>query len=223
MTNLDEKINQLKTDTLAMWELVIDQLKATRRIMVEFDNNVFAEIGSREKEIDLFELKINSLCETILALYTPVANNLRFVLAVLRINTDLERIGDYSRGISKMIHASQLPFNGDLNSSLKILEIFDTSIEMTSLAMEAFEKEDIKKAEKLIDMDSAIDKVNKKADKKLADLISKKPEKTINYLHIYVIIQRIERVGDQAKNIAEEIIFYINAKVLKHSKKKTTD
>ena len=98
--------------------------------------------------------------------------------------------------------------------------MFETAVNMLTEALEAFEKEDVKAARDIFKRDIKLDKVNKNANAIIAGLISKKPASVINYLNLLSIIHKLERVGDQTKNISEEIIFYIEAQVLKHRKEK---
>jgi phosphate transport system protein len=218
MTHLNTEIQNLKNDIIEMWNLVINQMNKTSKVVENSDCDLISEIKANEKRVDAFELKIDMACENILALFNPVASDLRFVLAVLKINYNLERIGDYAHGIAKL--AEDKPFS---KSSLKVTdvdEMFRLSIKMISDALESFEKEDIHKLQKIFRKDEKLDKVNKNANVLIADLIRKKPEDIQNLLNLLSIIRRLERVGDQTKNIGEEIIFYTEAKILRHSKKK---
>jgi phosphate transport system protein len=91
---------------------------------------------------------------------------------------------------------------------------------MLSKALESFENDDINKLQKVFSKDKKLDKTNKNANTIVAELIKKKPDEIHNHLNLLTIIRRLERVGDQTKNIGEEIIFYVEAKVLRHSKQK---
>ena len=97
MTHLDTELKELKASLIDMWQLVLNQLAHSREAMEKLDKELANQVLANEKRVDAFELKINMDCENILALFNPVANDLRFVLAALRINSDLERIGDYAK------------------------------------------------------------------------------------------------------------------------------
>lgn len=220
MTHLDTELKQLKISLIEMWELVIRQMNESQVAIETFDKGIVGEILANEKRVDAFEIKINMDCENILALFNPVANDLRFVLSVLKINYNLERIGDYANSIAKIVKESQQPFDNIHLSETKIFEMFTTSIKMMNEALNAFEKEDNRLARSIFSIDEGLDKVNKNANNIIADLILRNPESINSCLNLLSIIRKLERVGDQTKNIAEEIIFYIEAKVLRHSKKK---
>jgi phosphate transport system protein len=223
MSHLDTEIQELKSDVLEMWSLVISQLSHAKQAIMAFDKEMANEINVNEKRVDAFELKLNMDCEKILALFNPVAIDLRFVLAALKINYNLGRIGDYANGISHIIRDSEKQVCAGLLEETHIIEMFDTSIKMLFEAYEAFEKEDKHLVAALFERDKRLDEINKNANKMIAGLIKKNPDCVDQSLHLLSVIRKLERVGDQTLNIAEEIIFFIEAKVLKHSKLKKND
>jgi phosphate transport system protein len=218
MVHLNTELQILKSDLTEMWNLVINQMSKTSEAVEKINCDLVNEIKANEKRVDAFELKINMDCENILALFNPLANDLRFVLAVLKINYNLERIGDYAHNIAKLTEDTTFSKNSLKETNIK--EMFGVSIKMLKDALESFEQEDMHKLQKIFNKDEKLDKVNKNANILIADLIRKKPEDIQNLLNLLSIIRRLERVGDQTKNIGEEIIFYIDAKILRHSKKK---
>jgi phosphate transport system protein len=149
-----------------------------------------------------------------------VANDLRLVLAVLKINYNLERIGDYANSIARLVNESDTAFDKESLKDTRISEMFTVGQGMLSDAMYAFIKEDMQAVRIVFRTDDDLDKVNKKAHKIVACLIGKRPNDVEMFLNLLAIIRKLERVGDQTKNIAEEIIFYVEAKVLRHKKKK---
>jgi phosphate transport system protein len=220
MTHLETEINLLKEAITEMWNLVISQLEKSKKVIETVDKNLYAEVRANEKRVDAFELKIDMDCENILALFNPVASDLRFVLAVLKINYNLERIGDYAKGIAAISKEMDTPFSKDAINETKIFEMFDVSFTMLNEALEAFDKEDNLKARSIFAKDAILDDINKRANCIASDLINQNPKDVHNTLNLLSIIRKLERAGDQTKNISEEIIFYIEAKVLKHKKKK---
>src|SRR6266550_7359520 len=103
MTHLDEELKRLKSEIISMWDLVIHQLKKTQEALVTLDKDLAHEVIANEKRVNGMELKLDRDCENIFALFNPVAVDLRFVLAVLKINNNLERIGDIAEGIAKYV------------------------------------------------------------------------------------------------------------------------
>jgi phosphate transport system protein len=220
MTHLDTEIKELKSDVLEMWSLVINQLTKSKQAILNLDKELANEIHVNEKRVDAFELKLNMDSEKILALFNPVAIDLRFVLAVIKINYNLERIGDYANGISHIVLDSEHPFSEYLVKETKIVQMFDTSLEMLADAYDSFDKEDKHLVAELFKKDKQLDEINLQANKLISGLIKKNPNCVDQSLHLLSVIRKLERVGDQTLNIAEEIIFFIEAKVLKHSRPK---
>src|SRR5476649_2205413 len=103
MTQIETEITALKKELVSMWMLVQSQLNKAKDAMTNFDKDLAREVLVKEKRVNSFELKIDRDCENIFALYCPVAIDLRFLLAALKINTNLERIGDIAEGIAKYI------------------------------------------------------------------------------------------------------------------------
>jgi phosphate transport system protein len=220
MTHLETDLKTLKSNIVEMWTLVINQLSKTQETLESFDKELACEVLAGERKVDAFELKINMDCENILALFSPLANDLRLVLAIMRINYDLERIGDYARSVAKMVSAAKNPYNKEIIDKIRILKMLNLSTEMLTIALKSFEHEEEKNIKKIFKLDDELDKINKDSDEKIAKIIHKNKDEIISCLHLYSSIKKIERVGDQAKNIAEEIVFYLDAKVLRHKKKK---
>lgn len=219
MTHLDTELQLLKKTLEEMGNLVLDQLTKTQEIVENPDLDLINSITANEKLVDAFELKINMDCENILALFSPVANDLRLVLAVLKINYNLERIGDYANSIAKIISTNEVPFDKeDLNES-QIIIMFELSREMLVSALESFDNENVAPARNLFKKDTKLNEVNRNANTIISELIAKKPSDTKSFLSMLSIIRKLERVGDQTKNIAEEIIFYLEAQVIRHKKK----
>jgi len=218
MTQLENEITSLKSEVISMWNLVELQLQKAKTAIVQFDRDLAREIVLKEKRVNAFELKIDRDCENIFALYCPVAIDLRFLLAVLKINNNLERVGDIAEGIAKYIIESETVFDKHVYDVTELLRMFDDSISILVDARTAFENEDTVLARSLFKRDEILDNINKQAIDRVSGCIKENMEVMKDSLYIMSIIRKLERVGDQSKNIAEEIIFFVEAKVLKHQK-----
>jgi len=216
MTQLEIEINELKTEVSNMWALVLSQLTKARNAIELFDQDLAREVVLREKRVNAYELKIDRDCENIFALYCPVAVDLRFLLAALKINNNLERIGDIADGIARYVVEVRKPFNQDVMESTQLLTMFQDSIEVMKDAKAAFESEDTTLARTIFEKDEVLNSYNMSANRILAECIRQDIDATFDAMTVLSIIRKLERVGDQCTNIAEEIIFYIEAKVLKH-------
>jgi phosphate transport system protein len=219
MAQIETELQLLKTEAINMWTLVNSQLSKARLAFLNFDKDLAREVVTKEKRVNGSELKIDRDCENIFALYCPVAIDLRFLLAVLKINSNLERIGDIAEGIAKYIIDAEAPFNQQLLEITRILPMYEESVNMLEDTQEAFEKEDTILARSVFKKDDFLDDVNRTSHKVIERHLLDHPVDTSQGLWLLSIIRKLERVGDQSKNIAEEIIFYLEAKVLKHKNK----
>ena len=214
MTHLETELGQLKTEAINMWDLVRSQLINARSAMVNFDKDLAREVLAKERRVNAEELKIDRDCENIFALFTPVAIDLRYVLAVLKINSNLERIGDIAEGIAKYVVNIKEPFDKELLAATYVTKMFDEAINVLELS--AFEKEDTVIARGIFKKDEFLNEINQRANELIEAYLNTNPQNVDQSLFIHSIIRKLERVGDHSKNISEEIIFYLEAKVLKH-------
>lgn len=216
MTHLETELKNLKTDMLEMFGLVSSQLEKSKEALIHLDKDLAREVLVNEKRVNGFELKLDRDCENIIALFNPLAIDLRFVLACLKINSNLERIGDIAEGICQFVLNIRLEPEKELLDSTRLIEMFDTSQKILDEVTEAFDKEDTRLARSVFKMDEVLDEINLQANTAVAQFINNHPDRINQSLYLLSTIRKLERVGDQCKNIAEEIIFYIEAKVLKH-------
>ncbi|TDX01878.1 phosphate signaling complex protein PhoU [Dinghuibacter silviterrae] len=220
MTQLELELNEVKNEVGNMWALVTSQLNKARESILHFDKDLAREVMQREKRVNAYELKIDRDCENIFALYCPVAIDLRFLLAALKINNNLERIGDIADGIARYVIDAPAPFPKPLMEATELLKMFQDSIDVMRDAKSSFESEDTVLARTIFEKDEVLDRFNLSANHKIAEVIKKDINLTTEAMYVLSIIRKLERVGDQCTNIAEEIIFYIEAKVLKHTPQK---
>jgi phosphate transport system protein len=220
MHQIDFELQKLKSSLQEMWVLVEKQLKKSEKALLTFDRATAREVISREKMVNAIELKIDAECEAFIATFNPVAIDLRLALSVIKVNNNLERIGDFAEGIALFVLKNmsaelQQPFK----ANLRIEEMFSEVIQMYSLAKEALNDENTEKAEQVFGIDNLVDEINHNAVKILANEMLANPEKAEEIMFLHAVVRRLERIGDRCNNIAEEIIFYLDAKVLKHNTK----
>lgn len=216
MTHLDVELKNLKAEVLEMFGLVKSQMEKSKLALIRLDKDLAREVVVNEKRVNGFELKIDRDCENIIALFNPVAIDLRFVLACLKINSNLERIGDIAEGICQFVLNIKLEPDRQLLETTRLIEMFDTGIEIVDDVMMAFDQEDTRIARSVFKKDEVLDEININVTSAVAEFIRSTPERINQSLYMLSTIRKLERVGDQCKNISEEIIFYIEAKVLKH-------
>ena len=219
MLHVENEIQELKDKLITMWDQVILQLDKTQHAFLNLDRDLALEVQSNEKRINAIELTIDRACEDFIALLQPVASDLRFVITCLKINTNLERIGDIACGISEFISDSDADYNLEIIKQMEADHMLALSLEMVKSLREAYLLENTLKARTVYKQDKILDKINDGASYKALECLDKFPEQRRQTLHVLSIVRKIERIGDQAKNIAEEIIFNIDAKVIKHKRK----
>ena len=217
MTPLENEITALKKELVNMWILVQSQLNKAKEAMVQFDKDLAREVLIKEKRVNSYELKIDRDCENIFALHCPVAVDLRFLLAALKINTNLERIGDIAAGIAQYVVNSSVNFDTAALESTSLIRMYDEAVNILIDTRTAFEKEDTMLARSIFKRDDVLDLINDNAPATVGEVIKANINNLPEALYILSIIRKLERVGDQSKNMAEEIIFYVEAKILKHS------
>ena len=220
MAKMEIELKHLKEEVLGMFDLILSQLEKGLSALLNFDKDLAREVTKIEKRVNSTELKIDRDCEDMFAMYCPVAVDLRMLLAVLKINTNLERMGDIAEAISKMIIDTQAPFKKELLDSTKLVEMYSESIQIVEQAKSAFENEDSITARGIFKRDELLDSINRKANQLIINYLKDRPTDIDQALNVLSMIRRLERVGDQAENIAEEIIFYLEAKVVRHSPRK---
>jgi phosphate transport system protein len=220
MIHIEQELSSLRQDLIDMWRLVISQVSNAGEAIVTFDKDLAAKVNMREKKVDAYELKIDGFCENIIALYQPVAIDLRFVLAVLKINSNLERIADFANGISHiLIDNPSVIVDAEVISDTRLQSMIVQVNEMLAQGLEAFETEKSNFAAAIFNEDSKVDEINDNAVKIIANYLHNNPDRAYECLQLIGIFRKLERIGDHCSNIAEEIFFYIDAKVLKHGPK----
>ena len=221
MRHLEQEIYSLRQDVIDMWKLVISQVANSGEALLSFNKELAQKVSMREKKVDAYELKIDSECENIIALHQPVAIDLRFVLAVLKINSNLERIADFAYGIARtLISNPTVILDAELITDTKLNVMIEQINTMLAQGLEAFETEKSDIASAIFSEDYQVDEINNNAPRIFADYIQKNPDRAYECFHLIAAIRKLERIGDHCSNIAEEIFFYTDAKILKHSAKR---
>jgi len=223
MTHLQEELTQLRESVSDMAILVKNQLKKSVCSLLDEDEDLANEVLFNEKRVNALELKIDRDCEQIFALLNPVAHALRFVFSTLKINADLERIGDYGEGIATLVLAGKKSFDKNLIEEIRLKEMFDTALVMMEDVTTAYCENDTKIARSVFARDLQLNEINRNASLIVEAYIKNNLERIQQALLILSIIRKLERVGDHITNIAEEVIFFKEAKVLRHIDKRENE
>lgn len=203
-----------------MFSICASQLNNTSEAFFNFDHDLAEKVIHVEKKLNAMDIKLDRDCERFLALHQPVAQDLRFVLGLRKINFGLERIGDYCFGISKYVsEMKQLP-NAEILAELRVQEMFDHTIFMFDVISEAFEKGSSTEVRKVFKKEQILNEINQKATSIISAKVKKSPILIDQYLTVFSISKKLERIGDLITNMAEEIIFYYEAEVWRHQDEK---
>ena len=215
---IESELVLLKKEIDEMWTLVYNQLERAGDSVLTSDRELAQQVRVCERRVNAFELKIDSDVEDIIALYNPVAIDLRFVLAMLKINNDLERLGDFAEGIARFtLNTVDFDVDPDLLERLRLKEMIAQVLSMLELAKRALQEENQELAISVFDKDNLLDQINAEAPVILEKYIAEHPDHVRYCLELISVLRKLERSGDHITNIAEEIVFFIDAKVLKHS------
>jgi phosphate transport system protein len=223
MPAIEPELQALKDNLLDMLSLVRGQIQKCKDAIEKKDVSLAEEVMDDERKVNIQELAIDRDCESILALYTPVASDLRLVLATLKITNDLERIGDNAKNLAKFLLSNIHKENKNWLQQYHVSEMLEVLVTMLHDMGEALRREDTRMAVKTAKKDEILNEYNKKSFKTTAELIKEHPDEAKNLLTLFSIIRDLERAGDLTKNIAEEIVFHIDARVVKHKKDRKTD
>lgn len=188
--------------------------------ITKLNKEIAREVIFQERRVNAEELKIDRDCENIMALFNPVAIDLRLVFASFKINSHLERIGDNAKGIARYAVQLERPYDATLLENLRIMKMYEIADTMISDNLLAFAKSNALLARNIFSKDELMDEINRNSVEVIAGYLKYHPEEVVSALHISSVIHKLERIGDLNKNIAEEIIFFVEANVLKHEKEK---
>ena len=220
MKHTEKELQALKEEVSQMWKLVLSQLEKSKQAFLNNDIELAREIASREKRVDAFELKIDSDCENYIALYSPVAVDLRLVLSLIKISFTLERIADFAEGIARhVIDDDCKKISPQIIEELQLENMFESLISMLSDSYVALESENTKISGKILAKDDEIDALYHNSLNILSNYLQTEQSLIRCGLKLMLLIRKLERIGDHCSNIVEEIVFYVDAKVLKHGGK----
>lgn len=199
--------------------MVEQQLSRCQEVIQKKDVELADKIIEKEKRINAQELAIDKDCENIIALHNPMATDLRFVLATIKISNDLERIADNAASLAKFLKKQIKDINTQLLLQFDIEKMLEVCVVMLKDMHEALKKEDTRLARKVFSKDETLNVINKRSVKTATALLKEFPDDHSTILRLFSIVRNLERVGDLTKNIGEEIVFHIEARILKHQKK----
>ena len=208
------EIENLKKLILSLGAIVEEQIQRAMLALERRDENLASEVMYRDREIDSLEIVIEEECLKILALYQPVAKELRFVVAVLKMNNDLERIGDLAANIAK--RARYLSKKEKIGLISEFAVTAEKVQAMVKNSLDSLVNTDVKLAKQVCAADDEVDDLTKKMLKKTIVAITNEPERAKDYFSIRSMSKALERIADSATNIAEDVVYLCSGEIIRH-------
>ena len=212
--HLKRAIERLKAKLLSLCTDVEERLRQAVKSIDLQDGELARQVIDTDEQIDHMEVKIEEECLKILALYQPVAIDLRFIITVLKINNDLERIGDLAVNIAERseFHASR--------EKIDILLDFDTMVHKTQAmlrnSLKSLVDMDCRLARQVCVDDNEVDDLNREMYNQVKDAIRSRPDGIESLIHLLEIARDLERIADHATNIAEDVIYMAEGEIVRH-------
>jgi phosphate transport system protein len=213
-TKFQQGLDELKQKLLEMGGMAESAVEMATGAYLRRDASLCEKVFSREKEINAFERRIDELALDLLAMQQPMAIDLRFVVAVLKINADLERVGDQAVNIAQ--RTLDLLKVSPLDVPVDIGRMASTVSTMVRRALESFLSAHADVAEAILEMDNIVDRMKDDAFITLVQKMKSDPAQAQQYLDVLLITRQLERVADHATNIAEDVIFWVRGADVRH-------
>ena len=213
-THLEIDLEGIKIKMYEMADLAMEAIKLSVLSLKTADLELARQIIQDDSRMDSLEIEIDDSCITLLVTRQPAASDLRLVLAVLKINTDIERIGDLATNIAR----ETIKINGTplIKPLVDIPRMGEIAIEMIKLAFSSLSERDAGKAKKVLVMDNEIDELNMQIYRELFTYMAESNRFISQSLSLIMVAKALERIGDHAKNIAERAIYYIEGEDVRH-------
>ena len=212
--HLERDLEALERDILDQSSRVEEMIAKACQALIERRTDIAEELAASELEIDVREVRIEEECLKILALHQPVAVDLRRTATVLKINTELERIADLAVNIAeRTISLAEFP---QFEIPTKLERMFVRASEMVHEALDAFVDQDVEAAREVCIRDDEVDEFNRQVIADLLDVMRTRSDLVEAALHFFSICRHVERIGDCATNIAEDVLYLVEGEIARH-------
>lgn len=212
--HIEREIDKLKREILALGAVVEESLHNAVRALEDRDTALARQTIEGDPAIDQMEVDVEENCLKVLALHQPVARDLRLIIAILKINNDLERVGDLAVNIAE--RALFLATKEKLEIPLDFVHMAEVAKQMLKKSLDALVGENPALAHEVCRMDDEVDAINREMYGVIQDAIRTRPERLESLIHLLSVSRHLERVGDSATNIAEDVIYMIEGVIVRH-------
>ncbi|MGD9008024.1 MAG: phosphate signaling complex protein PhoU [Desulfobacteraceae bacterium] len=210
------ELDKIKKQILSLGAMVEDRVRMATKAIEDRDAATAQKIIDSDWEIDEMEVDVEEECLKILALHQPVAVDLRFIITAIKINNDLERIGDQAVNIAeRVLNVSKRP---DFGFVFDYSTMAEQTEAMLRMSLDALVNLDVDMAFKVITLDDEVDAIKTAAYDRIKKAIKKNPDRVGSLINLLLISRHLERLADHATNIAEEVIYLIEGEIVRHGK-----
>jgi phosphate transport system protein len=214
-TRFQQGLDELRTKLLAMGGMAEHAIELAVRALIERDSRAAQQVLEREAEINTIEREIDELGFDLLAMQQPMAVDLRFILAIIKINADLERVGDQAVNVAqRALDLMQFP---PAELAIDIPRMAEVASTMVRTALEAFLAGDAERAQGVLESDDQVDRMNHEIFSVVSSAINERPEIARLALDTLIVARNLERIADHATNIAEDVIFWKRGFDVRHT------
>lgn len=203
---------------LHMGSIAEEMVNLSVKGLIERDESLCQQVFNREEEVNKLQIKIDDVSVKILALYQPEASDLRTIMAAVKINAELERIADQAVNITQTFFyhmMNEIP----LKSMMDIPRMAAIAQQMIKESLDAFAKRDVSLAQSVLNIDEEEDTLKANVLNEIIRIIPKHPDRTKQLVDLILIAKNLEKIGDHATNIVEDVIFMVLAKDIRHHPK----
>jgi len=210
-----EELESLKQTLLAMGGLVEEQIRQVMRALVERDDALAQSVVERDQQVNAYDLEVDDTCVNLLALHQPAAGDLRFITTAMKIVTDLERMGDQAVNIAqRVLELNQEP---QLKPYIDLPRMAEKAQRMVKESLDAFVARDTELARRVCAEDSEVDALKEQIFRELLTFMMEDPRTIPRAIRLILISRFLERLADHATNIAEMVIYLVDAKMVRHT------
>jgi phosphate transport system protein len=211
---IDHELNKLRSVILSMGQAVESAVEEATEGLIERDPERLKKVREYEDRINGYHLEVDELCLKLIAQQSPLAADLRMILAILKINSDLERMGDQAMNIS--LNVRDYLGKDPLPEAATIASMAHTVRKMVRDAMDAFVKGDVTLSEQVLLQDDVVDEAKRSSFRRLIEVMKQDSRQVEGAVDLMLVSRNLERLGDHATNIAEDVIFASTGKDIRH-------
>ena len=209
-----EELEALKQTLLVMGGLVEDQIRRVMRALIERDDALAQEVIERDQQVNAYDVEVDETCVSLLALHQPAAGDLRFITTAMKIVTDLERMGDQAVNIAQRV--LELNREPQLKPYIDLPRMAEKAQRMVKESLDAFVARDTELARKVCAEDAEVDALKEQIFRELLTFMMEDARTIPRAIRLILISRFLERVADHATNIAEMVIYLVDAKMVRH-------